>query len=98
MLIEKDDVVRKMVAGMLTADGYRVIAAETPKSHENSRSKPNGQSSCSSLTWKTAERHWHANFTQKYQICACLTLESGVPSPVDWIDGIRQSGLAKPFA
>ncbi len=30
LLLEDDDVVRKMVAGMLTADGYRVLAAKTP--------------------------------------------------------------------
>ncbi|MBS0632198.1 MAG: PAS domain S-box protein [Verrucomicrobia bacterium] len=30
LLLEEDDVVRKMVAGMLTADGYRVLAAKTP--------------------------------------------------------------------
>lgn len=30
LLIEDDDVVRKMVAGILTADGYRVIAAKSP--------------------------------------------------------------------
>lgn len=30
VLIESDDVVRKMVAGILTADGYRVSAAESP--------------------------------------------------------------------
>lgn len=29
LLIEEDDVVRKMVAGILTADGYRVFAAES---------------------------------------------------------------------
>ena len=32
LLIEDDEVVRKMVAGILTADGYRVIAAESPGS------------------------------------------------------------------
>jgi two-component system cell cycle sensor histidine kinase/response regulator CckA len=30
LLLEADDVVRKMVAGILTADGYRVYAAATP--------------------------------------------------------------------
>jgi len=30
LLIEEDDVVRKMVAGILTADGYRVVAAVSP--------------------------------------------------------------------
>ena len=30
LLIEPDDVVRKMVAGILTADGYRVVAAASP--------------------------------------------------------------------
>jgi len=30
LLIEEDDVVRKMVAGILTADGYRVTAAGSP--------------------------------------------------------------------
>ncbi len=30
LLIEEDDVVRKMVAGMLTADGYRVLATKDP--------------------------------------------------------------------
>jgi two-component system, cell cycle sensor histidine kinase and response regulator CckA len=29
LLVEEDDVVRKMVAGILTADGYRVTAART---------------------------------------------------------------------
>jgi two-component system cell cycle sensor histidine kinase/response regulator CckA len=30
LLVEEDTVVRKMVAGILTADGYRVLAAATP--------------------------------------------------------------------
>ena len=30
LLLEDDDVVRKMIAGMLNADGYRVLAAKTP--------------------------------------------------------------------
>src|ERR1019366_6757669 len=29
LLVEEDDLVRKMVAGILTADGYRVFAAKT---------------------------------------------------------------------
>ena len=36
LLIEEDDVVRKMVAGILTADGYRVVAAESPGKALNS--------------------------------------------------------------
>jgi PAS domain S-box-containing protein len=31
LLVEEDEVVRKMVAGMLTADGYRVMACKTAK-------------------------------------------------------------------
>ncbi|MDB6167287.1 MAG: sensor hybrid histidine kinase [Verrucomicrobia bacterium] len=30
LLVEEDDVVRKMVTGILTADGYRVVATKTP--------------------------------------------------------------------
>ena len=30
LLVEEDDVVRKMVMGILTADGYRVVATKTP--------------------------------------------------------------------
>ena len=99
LLIEKDDVVRKMVAGMLTADGYRVLAAETPDDAQKLAADSDRPVQLLIADLKggaeTLARELHA----KIPDLRLLSIgNQDIPDPVDWIVGTQQSGLAKPFA
>ena len=99
LVVERDDVVRKMLAGMLTAEGYRVLDAETPAQARN--------------LVRDAERpvqllmvdlnHDGLEFAREVHASspALRLLSIGnqdMPPPVDWIPPPHQSGLSKPFA
>jgi two-component system cell cycle sensor histidine kinase/response regulator CckA len=99
LLVERDDVVRKMVAGMLTADGYRVLAAETFKQ--------------ATVVANEAERPVHLLISDLHgggdafarelhgRLPNLRLLSIGnqdIPAAVDWLPASRQSGLAKPYA
>lgn len=99
LLIEKDEVVRKMVAGMLTADGYRVLFAESVKparkrAAEGGRpiqlliAPPDGD----------AEAFARELFAEAPQLRLLAIGNQDVPAPVTWLEPAHQSGLAKPFA
>jgi PAS domain S-box-containing protein len=99
LLVEEDGVVRKMVAGMLTADGYRVLAAENPKqglklAREESRPvqlvisicEDGGDALC---------RELHAKQPNLRVLCIG---NHDSPASLDWLPPARQAALAKPFA
>jgi len=92
-------VVRKMVAGMLTTDGYRVLAASSPKqglklAREENRPvqlvvtirEDGGEKLC---------RELHAR--QPNLRVLCLGHHDS-PASLDWLPPERQAALAKPFA
>lgn len=99
LLIEDDEVVRKMVAGMLTADGYRVLAASSAKegaklARENSRPvelliapKENGGEE---LARKLRKQH------AGLRVLCIGNHETNRPLP--WLNEKRQTSLSKPFA
>jgi DNA-binding response OmpR family regulator len=98
-VIEKDAVVRKMLAGMLTSEGYRVFEAETPQQARKLA--------------REAERPVQLLITDLDNDGARLARElhgetpslrllsignQDIPAPVDWIDASHQSAMSKPFA
>jgi PAS domain S-box-containing protein len=99
LLIEDDEVVRKMVAGMLTADGYRTLAARSPAegtkiAKEHNRPVELLISSLESGGEQLA-RSLHAKFAKLRVLCIG---EPDVSRKLDWLAPQRQSVLAKPFA
>jgi len=99
LLVEEDDVVRKMVAGMLTSDGYRVLAAKTAKeglrlTRENERPvqllitprEDGGEALAHGLAGNGSGLRvvWIGN--------------NDTATPVSWLAPERQTSLAKPFA
>jgi PAS domain S-box-containing protein len=99
LLIEKDEVVRKMVAGMLTADGYRVLFAESVKQARKRATEagrpiqlligpPDGDT-------ETFARELLADAPQLRLLAIG---NQDVPAPVPWLEPAHQSALTKPFA
>ena len=99
LLIEEDDVVRKMVAGILTADGYRVTAADSFASvaRENESGRPvqlliaplSGEGE--RFARRLAEAHPALRILCTGQGEECKT-------PVPWLAADRQAMLLKPYA
>src|SRR5690606_10882968 len=98
LVIEKDDVVRKMVAGMLTSEGYQVIAANSSK-----QARKLVREADRPVQLLIADPLYESELARElYADSASLRLLSignqDIPAPVDWLDATRQAGLAKPFA
>jgi two-component system cell cycle sensor histidine kinase/response regulator CckA len=99
LLVEEDEVVRKMVAGMLTADGYRVNA--TRSFGEMAREEDNPARPVQLLIANLAgegekfARRLHAAQSGLRVLC---TSNHDFKMPVDWLPPERQAGLNKPYA
>jgi len=99
LLVEDDEVVRKMVAGMLTADGYRVLAARDPAEAKPLalRSERPVQLVISPLKNGGEElaRELQARIPALRMLCIG---DFDAPASVDWLEAQHQAPLAKPFA
>lgn len=97
-LVEADEVVRKMVAGMLTADGYRVTAlasiAEAPKDPAALRSI---QLLIANVRGE-AEKWARKIAAQKEGLRVVAITEYGNDTPLAWVAPERQARLHKPYA
>ena len=98
LLVEEDDVVRKMVAGILTADGYRVTAtksfADVAKEPPPSRPFQLFIGSLAGDGERFARRLMEAYPTLRL-LC---TAQNDFKMPVPWIDPDRQAIINKPYA
>ncbi len=99
LLVEEDEVVRKMVAGILTADGYRVSAARSfgeVVPDETGSPRPT-QLLIANLAGEGQKfaRRLHATHPNLRVLC---TSNSDFKMPVDWLRTERQQGLNKPYA
>ncbi len=100
LLIEEDTVVRKMVAGILTADGYRVLAAAQPG--EGSRLALAGRPVELLITPLGAAgddseklaRALHAS----HPGLRVLATGGAEPPGLAWLPAVDQGALVKPFA
>jgi len=98
LLVEDDDVVRKMVAGMLTADGYRALAAKTADvGMELSRKQDRPVELLIAGSDEKGEALARA-LHEKFPTLRWLRVGNQDPEPVSWLAVEHQAVLAKPFA
>lgn len=99
LLIEEDAVVRKMVSGMLTADGYRVLSAAAP---DEAADLARQSDRPVELMIGALEDAGEALARELHQMDADLRLlcigNHGEATGVDWLPANRQATLTKPFA
>lgn len=99
VLVEEDGVVCKMVAGMLTVDGYRVSAAPTPG--DALELKPDETRPVQLLivgadpAGEALARELHRRFA-RLRVLWVGQMER--PEPMPWLPAGQQAGIAKPFA
>jgi PAS domain S-box-containing protein len=99
LLIEEDEIVRKMVAGILTSDGYRVVAAGSP--HEALRDLRSLARPVQLLiaNIKGEGEKFARRLLRTYPglrvLCTGCSEEGG---PVAWLPAERFVRLAKPYA
>jgi len=99
LLVEEDEVVRKMVGGMLAADGYNVLAAASAKeAAKRAREHPRPvQLLISPLDNGGAELARRlAKVTSDLRVLAIGHFDEA--SALPWLDAARQTSLSKPFA
>ncbi len=99
LLVEQDDVVRKMVAGILTADGYKVLAARRPgEALREARRRGPVHLLVVQLGDPGGENEKLARALYAAQP-ALRVVDTGHPAgqPLAWLDAERQTCLAKPF-
>jgi hypothetical protein len=98
LLIEEDDVVRKMVAGILTADGYRVTARKTfaDIAREPPPSRP-FQLFIGSLAGE-GEKFTRRLVETHPALRVLCTGNIDFKMPVPWIATERQAIISKPYA
>lgn len=97
-LVEADEVVRKMVAGILTTDGYHVTAlggaADAPAAPEALREVQLLIAPTSGAGEKLARRL----LAQGAPLRLLITGNPGETAPVNWLAPDRQARLEKPYA
>jgi DNA-binding response OmpR family regulator len=99
ILIEEDEVVRKMVAGMLTADGYRVTAA--PTTAEIRQEPEPARSAQLLIAPPTAEtgNYGRRLLRQNSDLCfVSIRKSEATPKTVAWLPADHQTSLLKPYA
>ncbi len=98
LLVERDEVVRKMVAGILTTDGYRVHAV--PSCAELGREKRYARP-CQLFIGPIAgdgERFARKLLTAQPALRILRTGQNDQKAPVPWVGANRQAVIKKPFA
>ncbi|MDB6094198.1 MAG: sensor hybrid histidine kinase [Verrucomicrobia bacterium] len=99
LLVEDDDVVRKMVTGILTADGYRVVAMKTPdEALRRARHSPLPPQLL--ITSFTAEADRLARTLHQFEpnLRVLSTTSRGSPESLGWLKRVRWIHLPKPYA
>ncbi len=99
LLVEEDEVVRKMVAGILTADGYRVTAAKTfaELARDDAPASRPVQLLIANLVGE-GEKFAKRLHTVQPGLRVLCTGNYDFKMPVDWLPGDRQVCLNKPYA
>ena len=101
LVVEEDPVVRKMVAGILTSDGYRVIDTGTPAQAARACSAQAEPVHLIILNYGSlggpGEKLVKKLGSRWPELCV-LTTGSGDPKSVQAVPAVRQATLAKPYA
>ena len=98
VLMEEDDVVRKMVAGMLTADGYRVVAARTAKEAARLVREQDRIVELAIVAAESGETLVRELQKKAPELRVLAIGNQGQPAPLAGVAPDRQSALQKPFA
>lgn len=100
LLVEEDDVLRKMVAGMLTADGYRVTdvrkSGEALEKHHDAQGKP-VQLLIANITGD-GEKLAKELLAERPDLRVLNACNQGAQQTFAWLPAGRQTSLPKPFA
>ncbi len=97
--VEDDDVVRKMVEGILTADGYRVTAAKHFRDLEREAATARPPQLLAATPSAEAERFGRAALARNPDLRLLWIRQSeGCPRAVAWVPANRQGTLQKPYA
>jgi DNA-binding NtrC family response regulator len=97
--VEDDDVVRKMVEGILTADGYRVTAAKHFRDLEREAATARPPQLLAATPSAEAERFGRAALARNPELRLLWIRQSeGCPRAVAWAPAKRQGALQKPYA
>lgn len=97
LLVEEDEVVRKMVAGMLTADGYRVTAAKAFSEIVAKGDLPRVQLLIANLAGD-GEKHAKRLLESNPTLRVLCTSQHDFKMPATWLPPQRQACLNKPYA
>lgn len=99
LLVEENEVLRKMVAGMLTADGYRVIDAKT---NGDANAKTRGQSKQVELLIvnlaEDGEKLARSLYLTQPGLRVLNICNQNAPQTLAWLVPEHQYSLPKPFA
>ncbi|HYP16612.1 MAG TPA: ATP-binding protein [Opitutus sp.] len=98
LLIEQDDVVRKMVAGMLTADGYRVLAAKNPAAGRTMAREHNRPVELLISPLENGGDVLARELRKKFGALRLLRIGEPEGARFGGVPPGRQAALAKPFA
>ena len=99
LLVEEDEVVCKMVAGILTADGYRVVAANSPAAAQRETrvlARP-AQLLIANLA-ADGEKLARRLLGARPDLRVLCISDHESTQPVDWLPPTHQASLAKPYA
>jgi PAS domain S-box-containing protein len=98
LIVEEDDVVRKMVAGILTADGYRVTASKSfADVTVDTPPRRSFQLFIGPLTGE-GEKHVRRLAETHSALRVLCTAQNDFKLPVPWISADRQAIINKPYA
>lgn len=99
LLVEEDDVVCKMVAGMLTVDGYRVTAAKTPADALEMKGEDARPIQLliagADAAGETLARELHQR-SARLRVLRVGQMQQ--PEPMAWLPANQQAVITKPFA
>jgi PAS domain S-box-containing protein len=99
LVVEDNDVVRRMLAGMLTTDGYHVLAAKTTKAMlALAREQPRPVQLLIAVAEKGTAAAVRTLRARWPDLRVLLVGNLDVPSPLAGLAPSHQTGLAKPYA
>ena len=97
LLIEPDSVVRKMVAGMLTSDGYQVLACESAQSARSGLRERRVRLLIASVAGDR-EKFARWLFQKEPELRVVCTCNRDCGLPIAWLAPDRQATMDKPYA
>ncbi len=99
LLAEADEVLRKMVAGILTADGYRVFAEKSVAAavHQARTLQRKPQILIAGFSGEDGRKARQLQ-AQEPALCVLRTGCQDDDTPLDWVAPERQAALVKPYA